>query len=385
MTNFLIACSPIMNVNELKTSAIAFLEGLRISEFEFRFSKNNESSLIASSLAVMLGALTGWLDRLSDCEKRGWADYINRYQLPSGFFSDDDIGDNNRVPGYTQERALFHRTRHALFALSTLGHRPKYEFHFLSLYRSSQAISEWMNHLTLSDYWDASNKIMDLSLFLDFEARICDRSEAVKAIQTLLDICDSNTNPKTGYHDRGESELRNAMAGAMHLYPIYFMWKRKPLFPERVIDTTLSLQQTDGLFGYEVGTGGEDCLDYDAVNILVNFSFVTNYNREAIQQSLRRVITGVLECQNEDGGFACHRRQEPYRFGTFTTEVSMGGSSLWSTYSRLITLAMASYVFEQENWKTWNLGYNLMEIWDGGTDRMKNNGYYYDKMKERAL
>ena len=359
----------------IKARAISFLLSLQGKEiFEFRFSQKNNFTLIASSLAVMLGGLTGWLETLSAGEKKKWADYLNDHQLPSGFFSDDDISDKNRVPGYTQERALFHRTRHALFALRTLGKMPKYQFKFLSPFLEPKEVSAWMRQLDFSNYWDTSNKIMDLSLFLDFEARWFDLVQAKKSIQIILDICDENVDPKTGYHDGGESELRNAMAGAMHLYPIYFMWSRPILYAERVIDATLSLQQSDGLFGYEVGTGGEDCLDYDAVNILVNFSFLTSYKQDLIKRSLEKVMAGLEKCKNMDGGYACHRRSEPYRFGTFTTEVPIGGSSLWSTYSRLITMAMSDQRLNKDK-SSWNLGNNMMEIWDGGTNQMKNRGY----------
>lgn len=357
-----------MNYNDLRENTVRFLKHLKGNKpWEFKFSSISDPNLIGSSLAVMLTALIDTLDTFTKNQKKEWADYLNSFQKPSGFFYDEDINDQNRVPGYTAQRALFHRTRHAFFALSTLGYPPKYSFHFLNNLMTSSSIRRWMTDLDLSNYWDASNKIMDLCLFLNHEATVRKNQEAKNMIRIILDVCDQNTNPKTGYHDLGKSDLRNAMAGAMHIYPLYFLHKRKPLYPEQVIKTTLSLQQSDGLFGYDPGSGGEDCLDYDAVNILVNFSFITNFMHNEIKECLHKVLKAIEHCSNPDGGFCCHRRNENYRFGTFTTEVSIGASSLWSTYSRLLTIAMSSKVVNNHLASGgWNLENNMMEIWNGG-------------------
>lgn len=358
--------------HRLRNGAIGFLESLRINKsWKFKFSSLNQPNLIGSSLAVMLAALLGWLNNLNDEQRKSWADYLNSFQQPDGFFEDEDISDKNLSSGYTKERALFHRTRHALFALTTLDYKPKYNFMFIQDKFDLRSTEKWMHKLNLSNFWDSANKIMDLLLFLTYEAKVNSNKKAEETVNLILDICDKNINPNTGYQDSGKSELRNAMAGAMHIYPLYFLWKRTPRYPDKVIETTLFLQQSDGLFGYEVGTCGEDCLDYDATNILVNFSFiVTKYERE-IKESLAKLLNAIDACKNTDGGFCCHRRNENYHFGTLTTEVSIGTSSLWSTYARLLTIAMATKVLNNHPAAgNWNLGNNIMEIWDGGTGKM---------------
>lgn len=360
-------------LNQIRANGVCFLESLRAeNEFGFKFSSANRANLIGSSLAVMLGKLLGWLDNLGPDKRKAWPGYLNSFQRKDGFFEDEDISDKNRVSGYTKERALFHRSRHALFALNALGCKPKYRFGFLNELLNYKAIKKWMEQLNLSDLWDAGNKIMDLAIFLSHEAKVNANTEAAKAINFLLDSCDSNIDPKTGYHDAGKSELRNAMAGAMHLYPIYFFWGRMPKYPDKIIKTTLSLQQADGFFAYESGTCGEDCLDYDAASILVNFYFASDFYRVQIKQALERLLDAIESCRNSDGGFCCNRRQEKYRFGTFTTEVFAGGSSLWSTYSRILTIALATKVVKEHPAAgDWNLDNNIMEIWDGGTCREK--------------
>ena len=373
----------LMSRSQVRADAIGFLEKMRVNEnFMFKFSSANQSSLIASGLAVMLGSLLGWLDTFGDGQKKAWADYLNSFQQKDRLFEDEDISDVNRLPEYTKERALLHRSRHILFALATLGYKPRYDFLFLENKLIPGSIEAWMKEIDLSDFWDSANKIMDLALFLTYEAKVNGNLKAAKAVNVILDICDRNTNPETGYQDAGKSELRNAMAGAMHIYPIYFLWGRKPEYPEKVIKTTLSLQQKDGFFAYNVGSCGEDCLDYDAVNILVNFSFITDFYSEEVRQALERLLYVIEDCRNLDGGFCCHRRNENYRFGTLTTEVPIGGSSLWSTYSRLLTIAMAEKILNTHSVsKNWNLGNNIMEIWDGGSGHMKSY-YNFDNLKD---
>lgn len=371
-----------LSYNQIRTDAIRFLESMRINEsWAFRFSNSNQDNLIASGLAVILAALLGWLNHLTDIQKKAWADYLNSFQREDGFFEDEDINDNNLIPGYTRERALFHRARHALFALTTLGYKPRYDFLFLEDKLNPKSIEKWMGSLNLSDFWDTGNKIMDLALFLTYEAITHKNKKAERALDLILDICDRNTNPDTGYQDAGKSKLRNAMAGAMHLYPIYFLWRRKPKYADKVIKTTLSLQQEDGFFAYEVGTCGEDCLDYDATNILVNFSFMVNNYQEEVGKALGRLLNAIEYCKNPDGGFCCHRRNENYRFGTFSTEVTKGGSSLWSTYSRILTIAMATKIFKDHSLvDNWHLGNNIMEIWDGGTSQ-QGSYHNFDSLK----
>lgn len=98
---------------------------------------------------------------------------------------------------------------------------------------------------------------------------------------------------------------------------------------------------------YENGVGGEDCLDYDAALILANFSFLVPPESEArglIATALDRDAALVRGQRNPDGGFPSHRRPEKYAFGTKTTVVEVGGSNMWASYSRLMTLAFAAEV-----------------------------------------
>src|SRR3990167_7725998 len=104
-----------MRYFDLKKNGSIFLNGLKGAVFgEFKFSKDNFPTLISSALAVMLMGLLDKIKELSREKKKKWAEYLNSFQRLDGFYGDDDISPQNLIPGYTEERALFHRTRHVL-------------------------------------------------------------------------------------------------------------------------------------------------------------------------------------------------------------------------------------------------------------------------------
>ena len=106
------------------------------AEFKFRFAEGNPPTLIATSVAAMLGKFLGWIDVLPEADKKAWAQQIIACQQPdTGWFDDADIADGNRTTtmgkgGAMVEvgrtRALLHRTRHAICALEVLGYAPQY-------------------------------------------------------------------------------------------------------------------------------------------------------------------------------------------------------------------------------------------------------------------
>lgn len=357
----------LIDFEKLQDDTVKYLQSLQISEsWKFKFSHSNQASLIGSSLAGMLGGMLGYNQSLQEEQRQDWADYINSYQRDDGWFEDEDISEINLCLGYAKDRALLHRTRHALLALKALCKRPSRNFIFVEKWLGDKAMWNWCETLNLEDYWYTSNMMMDAAIFLmDYSCRN-DSPASNHAIHELLNFCDAHIDPKTGYHDSGKSDLRNAMAGAMHLYPVYILMNREIKHVEKIIDTTLSLQQPDGLFGYESGTGGEDCLDYDAVLILSNMFFLSRdfERKKQIEKCFQKCLTGIMVNQVSGGGFSCHRRNENYYFGTKTTIVPPGGSSLWATYSRLMAIAMMSKILNLPGNQKWQLKNNLMEIWN---------------------
>lgn len=369
-------------LSELRIEAIDFLKSMRIGDsWDFKFSPSTGPTLIGSSLAAMLAGLVGWTDELSENDKRAWADRIKQCQRDDGWFDDDDISEQNLRPGYEKSRALLHRIRHAIMALEVLGYQPEKQFDFIEQWLEEGCIRSWCQELDLSNYWYSSNMMMDASVLLLESFTRWGVTGAKNAVMELLDFCDESIDPKTGFHDRGQSELRNAMAGAMHLFPVYVMMDRKILYADQAIEATLSLQQPDGLFGYETGSGSEDCLDYDAAVILSNLGFQKPKLRHKILEAFDCLEAGLSVCRNADGGFRPHCRDEIYFFGTNTTPVKPGESSLWATYSRLMAYLIIDGFRNQKQPEGWHTAHNIMEIWDGGKGLMEFRPFKWSSAK----
>ncbi|NIA20958.1 MAG: hypothetical protein GWP05_03070 [Anaerolineaceae bacterium] len=362
------------DLSRIRVAATNYLRSTRIGDsWDFRFSNASGPTLIGSSLAAMLAGLLGWTRELCDQDLARWAARIGDCQRPDGWFEDQDIAEHNLQPGYARDRALLHRTRHALMALEALGApgRPaRRRLDAVVQWIGRGRMRSWCESLDLSDYWYASNMMMDAAVMLLESAARRNEPGAIEAVGDLLDFCDEQSDPETGFHDGGRSERRNAMAGAMHLYPVYVVMKREIPHADRAIETTLSLQQPDGLFGYESGTGGEDCLDYDAAIILSNLGLQGTQYRDRILEAFDRLEAGLEVCRNDDGGYAAHRRQETYYFGSRTTPVGPGQSSIWATYSRLLTCLAIEGFRNRKQPTGWHTAHNLMEVWDGGTGLM---------------
>jgi hypothetical protein len=141
-----------------------------------------------------------------------------------------------------------------------------------------------------------------------------------------------------------------------------------------IIDHTLSLQHSDGLFNPEGGGGA--CHDLDAVDILVKFSMLTDYRASDVRRALDRAYHALWRTQNPDGGF-CERfwppqpslkrrvgealgldrlfgRQRDYSEPVFRysgwkkMECKVTDSNIWASWFRPLALALISVRYPGE-------------------------------------
>ncbi len=115
-------------------------------------------------------------------------------------------------------------------------------FKFIQPYLGPAAITAWLDGLNWHDPWLESNKVMFLTSFLIH----CGELEAAHSIFDWLDV---HQDLHTGYWGTQHgANLLNAMAGAFHFYFLYLYLQRPFQYLEQIIDSTLSLQQPDGLY-----------------------------------------------------------------------------------------------------------------------------------------
>ena len=100
------------------------------------------------------------------------------------------------------------------------------------------------------------------------------------------------------------SSLRNVMAAWFHFTFYYQHFGRELKFCDRIVDTCLSLQNPEGLFDFGTGAIGQNCLDYDAIDLLVLASRNRNYRSEDVTKCLENTVKALGALENPDGGWA---------------------------------------------------------------------------------
>jgi hypothetical protein len=92
-----------------------------------------------------------------------------------------------------------------------------------------------------------------------------------------------------------------AVFAAYHFFPFYAWRGREIAHKNRIIDTALTLQNDDGLFGFERGGGA--CEDLDTIDVLALMSRTTEYRNPEIKQHLAEALRALVALQHRDGGF----------------------------------------------------------------------------------
>ena len=245
----------------------------------------------------------------------------------------------------------------------------KYPIKFIKLFTEKGEIEKWFENFwteNIDRVWAMSNWIMDIGVMLDLQFRHFNDETALLAINKLLIALDIKQDTDTGYWFKPGTDLRCAMAGAMHFYPLYWAYGHNIKYFEKAIETTLSLQQPDGLFGFETGTGGSQCLDYDAMLILTNGYFKFGNYRQRIFDASKRVINGIMINQLPDGSFCDSQVDEIRYWTTKAAAYNAKNGSLWDTYARLMTIAMCVENLKHQPPKPMRSEHHLFEIFHAG-------------------
>ncbi len=282
-----------------------FLLGLARGDGTFRFSPaTGASNLLSTCFALLALELLGELPRLALVERKLVRDLIRGLQRSSdGLFVDPRVV-NSDLASHDASYLTHQLTDFALMALQALDGSPRYGLGFLKSFGPSWP--RWLEALDWSDPWMASNRIMFLLDFLLFEQEHHSR-DTRDDVTAILDWLDANQDPDTGLWCRGASASRvNQMAATYHFLHFYTYLDRQPHKLERIVDSTLPLQDADGLFTY--AGGGGSCEDLDAVDLLCRCTFYTDHRRHDIEAALGRAYEALWRCQNHDGGFCWARR-----------------------------------------------------------------------------
>ncbi len=311
----------------LRKRVLEWVETMRVKDGpygQYKMSSSTRPYLLSSCYAAFVRELHGDLGNLNVQQRKEWIDYINGCQdKETGLFCDPEMQPGH-VKNHSWEYLSLQSTTFCLSALSALQGTNKYPLHYDGRWYDPLAILQWLKERDWSNAWMETNTVMFLGILLIREFTQHQTIKAKKVLEKMLQWLDQFQDPCTGYWGTREgASLLNGMAGAYHLYLLYYYLDRPLRYLDKIINSTLSLQQEDGLFSPRGGGGA--CEDIDAIDTLVNAYQRTTYRRTDIVRALMRALPSLLVSQNEDGGFVYARRrrfhlQEWVRLFTFMKE-----------------------------------------------------------------
>jgi hypothetical protein len=235
-----------------------------------------------------------------------------------------------------------HQTSTALGVLRQFGKEPTYPLTDAIQFCDSNRLEAWLEECDLGSPWIEGNRLFFVGQFL---AYLRDREQpgAREALELWFRWHDERVDPATGLWgtDAGAT-VANAMYGGYHQLLVYFHERRPVPLPERLIESTLSVQHPDG--GFSIRPGGGACEDADGVDILVNLYKDVPYARPKVRAALRRCLRHLVRLQNPDGGFPYHP-DDPFAYASLPgTAVGKGESNVFGTWFRVQTIALISEV-----------------------------------------
>jgi len=309
----------------------------------FRFATNHERSLMSSCWAILTLEGLGQIHALSTNERDTLAAYIlDHQQQDSGLFVDPLL---ERFPiessTHDHEYVLHQMTYFALQALDALGLRARYPLRFMVHWSATDVLVPWLERLDWSNAWLQSNRVMFILAFFIYQAEVESDRGAAANVHTILDWLDQQQDAESGLWGiaQGSSSL-NGMAAAYHFLPFFQYVRRPSKHLNALIDSTLALQQPDGMFG--PGLGGGACEDLDAIDVLALVSRSSQYRADDVRRALVRAFWAIWNMQNDDGsfGYAGRTTAETYRFSSWAPmEIELRVGDTWATWFRLLSLA----------------------------------------------
>jgi len=263
-----------------------------------RLYRDGEPSLLPTCFAVLAEETLGIPPAAPD-GRDAVVDYIQSQQGADGFFAPGEIHRKD-VTTHSATYLRMQATYFAIHALNALGATPQQPIRFTDRLLSRDYLRGWLDAGPWNNPWLHSNNIMFALTFLEHRYRAERREEAREAIDHILDYLDERQDSDTGLWQPDDGpDLANAVFAAYHFWPYYFWRRRRPRYVDRIIDSVLSLQFSDGLFT----PGGGACEDLDAVHTLVMMNMVSRHRHQDIRRALTRCYFRILQLQGDDGGF----------------------------------------------------------------------------------
>ncbi len=249
--------------------------------------------------------LEGYLAERPSEDKESWTSVIQSYQKPE--------------TGWFKERFLNyglhfkeHSTAFSIAALKLLGAEPKYLLKIKSKLNTQEKVERWLKKGPEWGllYWPGSHRGGGIGAI--FATLGPDHYPHPDFFEWYFEWLDRKADAELGFYRIGwihkifrNRLTKNELGGAVHYYWIYRFLQHPIPYPEKVIESTLSLQNEwgtwDSLESY--------CIDLDALFCLLRCCEQSSgYKKDEIEQAIIKYLTHVVpNMNNKDFFFKYYR------------------------------------------------------------------------------
>jgi hypothetical protein len=290
------------NLDSFLSSLFEWIEGFVVPGNSGLFSvKRNSKKVTLYGLTDMVFNLTipkklqAYLYTHSELDLDHWINAIQSFQDPK--------------TGWFRERGFnfgFHFKEHstafAIAALKLLNAEPNFELRYKSKLITKRKVRNWLRRAPEWGllFWPGSHRGGGLGAI--FATLGEDSYPNENFFNWYFDWLDEHADPGVGFwrigwnHKLKKRITKHELGGSIHYYWIYNFLKRPIPYPERVIDSTLSLQNELGLWDKDVSY----CIDLDAVFALLRSLGQTNrYRKNDIENAIIKYLDYTITTLND--------------------------------------------------------------------------------------
>jgi len=248
---------------------------------------------------------------LTPLQRNEWIEHINS-------FASNDFGKATNGSYFdTNGHSSLHANGMVIGALSVLGGKQKFPVKLYDDFNTVEKITPWLESLDWAGQWQAAHKFWGGMICYSFSSR-CTPAWVDKVFTWL----NANLDEHTGWWRKGVPYIdrHQPLGGSVHILPLYEHNKRPFPYPERVIDSVISLQLPNGRWLETKDTDIMHYLELDALYALYLMKkMAPGYRTADITRTVDIYTKAVLEyyTQRKDSLFRLHPHLVLGAVGTF--------------------------------------------------------------------
>jgi hypothetical protein len=290
------------NLNPFISNLFEWINSFKFGDYLRQFSvKRGESKPSLYGMCdivfnlVITNKLEEYLYSNKDVSLEKWINNIQSYQDPrTGWFKE---------PGFNFGfHFKEHSTAFAVSSLKLLGSKPRYNFKISDKLKSKKQVERWLKYIPEWGllFWPGSHRGGGVaSVFATLGKPSYPHENFFDWYFNWLDI---RADPQVGFwrigwiHKIKKRLTKQELGGSIHYYWIYEFLDHPIPFPEKIIDSTLKLQNELGLWDKDVSY----CIDLDAIfSLLRCLKQTRGFREEDIKIAIKKYLDYTITSLND--------------------------------------------------------------------------------------